>query len=1199
MILRIEFKSGRLDFSVLSKGFSLKNCVGAAGKHQTATCSIQIHSQIAFAKIMEENSLVKASLIDNGQNVFSGVIRPYFNFTAVNNYINDFSLEILDYTELLHKKVTVSLEDVLEEPIEGAIYEEDLDGYMIASADGVDSVLHHLTSLCGIKDINSPVIDKVLPRLSLKDGDYIDELLEDLLYEYGYDYYFDPDGKMVVYSTDTENTTITKIQDLRGSLSLKRSDVDYDGTTVTYPKYKTAEHQQIYYNSWNDQNLDALFGYIVTHQYLPEEESRGLTWDLSKIRSDEGEEIRLSNFSATSGSTGNGAFETIAHLSDCNDSGGKGYVEYWGWYGWTVMGGKAGVYLKVFADVTYLKSESTKIGIIGSNTKEYIANYVYNKEDAEYLARLIHNRNRCGSYTLSFSSRELLKPGQICEINEPKITGLLSKVRVLSRRMTEYTPYSGIYEYEAESCGEVSALTNIDIDNDQALNPDLEDFFELTCSHYSIYTTDNIAVLAKVSGSILSTGFLNWYINDVKVSPTGDTPTTLSITQAQLKVGSNTVMAAVSYEGNIYTKKAIITLVDSSAPTAQYAWGTSRTVSPAPGNVWIWNNALIIYNQKLIGNITSLWTDEQQPRPSKGEWFLWMRWKYGGSFSDPICLAPQEEVSYTISSSQSTFSLSSRGLVIVDQKIIFSCEKTGITADAIWIIEEGAGVLIDPQNGVGDTIEITIPAGLQIAYFIIRCEVGTLPAKTIRINGVQSGEAKPTYLGVYVYPAIKPSSTSEGDLIEGDYLIYIDEDGNESPQVWKNKEWEDVDGTESNYSEIMGLTLGDVIRQPDIEKVNAAHYGFFGNLASFAAFIIQLYVRNLKIEGEIPGTGLEVKIYAQSDDGKPVFDVLYDSKIIFKIDPQTGNIFFGEPLEDLSGPKSGFMYNSADEALVGPKSKFKLQNDGTIGGSAIQFLAPLFDASFIFDKRFFNSSDIKEISYQNTAEENANIIEYYFEKYSSFVKPISLSSSNEEDGCVLFLFGLNDTNSVHAVAKVDTGDYLEYYIFKKNRKRFESIIYYNKSTGEYYHDSYFGTTKFSFVALSEANNIINDTIFVGNIEAANLKSKWHFNATSSNTHQLTMRIGDTLIFGVRYTTSGSGTATSMTVSFPAPFEDKPLVLTNYEKSDDTRDGYNYGFVMELTTTYVKISVYRSFPQQLFIIGKINGDILNFYDMELI
>ena len=96
-----------------------------------------------------------------------------------------------------------------------------------------------------------------------------------------------------------------------------------------------------------------------------------------------------------------------------------------------------------------------------------------------------------------------------------------------------------------------------------------------------------------------------------------------------------------------------------------------------------------------------------------------------------------------------------------------------------------------------------------------------------------------------------------------------------------------------------------------------------------------------------------------------------------------------------------------------------------------------------------------------------------------------------------------------------------------------------------------------------------------------------------------MRIGDTLIFGVRYTTSGSGTATSMTVSFPAPFEDKPLVLTNYEKSDDTRDGYNYGFVMDLTTTYVKISVYRSFPQQLFIIGKINGDILNLYDMGLV
>ena len=200
-------KIGDKEYPVRSDGFMLKECAGEGGKHVSSSCQVAVRGSQILADIMYKDGLVDASVIDeDGNAAFTGVIRPYASVTAEPMYLGDLQLEVLDYTEKLHKKVYVKLDEGSEvEYPEGTITEGDWTDLKVCDPGDTDhSIVHMLLDMAGITKIGQlPYITVKLNRFSLEYGDYLDDILGTLLYEYIYDYRFDKDGIFSIYQTGT------------------------------------------------------------------------------------------------------------------------------------------------------------------------------------------------------------------------------------------------------------------------------------------------------------------------------------------------------------------------------------------------------------------------------------------------------------------------------------------------------------------------------------------------------------------------------------------------------------------------------------------------------------------------------------------------------------------------------------------------------------------------------------------------------------------------------------------------------------------------------------------------------------------------------------------------------------------------------------------------------------------------------------
>ena len=97
---------GSKTYPILRDGFSLKEAVGAEGKHRSSSCSVSVRGEDILDDLMFAEGLLDAVVKDDEGNIlFSGVIRPQASVTVNQTYLGSISLEVLDYTEKMHVKV--------------------------------------------------------------------------------------------------------------------------------------------------------------------------------------------------------------------------------------------------------------------------------------------------------------------------------------------------------------------------------------------------------------------------------------------------------------------------------------------------------------------------------------------------------------------------------------------------------------------------------------------------------------------------------------------------------------------------------------------------------------------------------------------------------------------------------------------------------------------------------------------------------------------------------------------------------------------------------------------------------------------------------------------------------------------------------------------------------------------------------------
>lgn len=184
---------------------------------------------------------------------------------------------------------------------------------------------------------------------------------------------------------------------------------------------------------------------------------------------------------------------------------------------------------------------------------------------------------------------------------------------------------------------------------------------------------------------------------------------------------------------------------------------------------------------------------------------------------------------------------------------------------------------------------------------------------------------KSTYAGVLPSSDISPVVINGREVIDGDHFIYINSDGEPIVRLFTDGEWKDITGNDSAYySEVMSDVLYDVIKQQEVISSLNGTYNFFKQLATFSAFIENLYAKNINVENGL------LKFLVGIFNNTFTFDLIQNGKSIFSVNPSNGKIFLGTSDSDKQNPVNGFMVNPSTNELSSKDGMFKIDTNGKL-----------------------------------------------------------------------------------------------------------------------------------------------------------------------------------------------------------------------------------------------------------------------------
>lgn len=332
----------------------------------------------------------------------------------------------------------------------------------------------------------------------------------------------------------------------------------------------------------------------------------------------------------------------------------------------------------------------------------------------------------------------------------------------------------------------------------------------------------------------------------------------------------------------------------------KYFYKYTKTDDP---NAWKGGGVIFSHRNKLLAVGSTLltvgmagWLDHVPQGEQYRDDFLWTKIVHADGTVDIIPPAQKGEdgkpaQDIRIVASNDTYQLSTRGMVLEDMPFTFALERWYVTGEATWTIDPDpatvASQLRREPSDDPDILKVTVLAGAELPSFLVSvtCE-GVEITRDLRIMGVDGGEESPWYFKVYPLNAdgakptynretgifdpgnsVWPEKSPEGQLIEGDYILYLttvydsseDTEGHVEPIPYyfvpgeselDDGHWEMLDEDSPYYSEAMGTMLADVVRMPDMPVTVGAMYGFFENLAAYNAFITNLFTHSIELQNK-------------------------------------------------------------------------------------------------------------------------------------------------------------------------------------------------------------------------------------------------------------------------------------------------------------------------------------------------------------
>ena len=323
------------------------------------------------------------------------------------------------------------------------------------------SVVHHIASLAGVV-VNSsvPTINKLVDVLAEDNSTTYWEVLEKLLFDFGYVFYFNTDGELSLYNLAHESidiaTTINSsklISDGGIAVKIQKKLRQYNQTRIKWTERETIANERVFEDVTGG---DEAFRCNITMEadgYYPinDPSSEAMWLDFASI--DRGKElIRVSNpqFDILSDASISHAITPIflptrAKFLLHNSSTQAASIRR----------------LIIRGDAVVVKSHNVSIaGEASAKPFEYEAKYVRQKVDASYLANLIVQYYKHCNYTYRFSATTELDVGDIATINDDAFTGLLTEV-LITKKITSDHKY---FTYEAHGITQFNLITETIVD---------------------------------------------------------------------------------------------------------------------------------------------------------------------------------------------------------------------------------------------------------------------------------------------------------------------------------------------------------------------------------------------------------------------------------------------------------------------------------------------------------------------------------------------------------------------------------------------------------------------------------------------------------------------------------------------------------------------------------------------------------------
>ena len=319
----------------------------------------------------------------------------------------------------------------------------------------------------------------------------------------------------------------------------------------------------------------------------------------------------------------------------------------------------------------------------------------------------------------------------------------------------------------------------------------------------------------------------------------------------------------------------------------KYYYKFTKTNEP---NAWMGGGIIFAYGSAIMavgGTIMtagmSAWLDYIPQGEEYEDDFLWTKIVWPDGHYDIVPPAqpgiPARDI--RIVASNTSFQLTTRGRVKYEREFTFSLERNYVTGLAHWSIDppEIEGQLEILESDDPDTFKVKIFADSTIQSFQVSVYCEEFEAtRYLRVNGVDGGEATPYYFKVYppdlengpfpIYTknpysvddngCVWPERTPEGDLITGDFILYMTlvRATDTTPESeWtkegipfyfdkEKKDWLPLDKNSPAYSESMGTVLGDYVALPSTPVTAGAMFGFFTNLAARYITAFEMILNN-------------------------------------------------------------------------------------------------------------------------------------------------------------------------------------------------------------------------------------------------------------------------------------------------------------------------------------------------------------------